>query len=160
MAASETRNILLAIDASENTDYAFEWYCQYLHHPGNYVIACHVPQGFDLEKARSLLAKGGEMTDQMEKAYAKITDLEAKYISRLKENKIQGRVLSVPSKNAGETLVKVAREEQVFAVLMGTRGLSKLKKVILGSVSDHVVQQADCPVIVVRKPSSGKCEKV
>lgn len=36
---------------------------------------------------------------------------------------------------------------------MGTRGRNKLKKVLLGSVSDHVVKNADIPVIVVRKKS-------
>jgi len=155
MADKGKRNILLAIDASEVTDYAFEWYIQYLHHPANYVIACHVPQGFaQLEKAQTVIKKGGEMTEQMEKAYAKIADLEEKFDIRLKDNKIEGRVLSVASKNAGETIVQVARDENAFSILMGSRGLTGLKKVILGSVSDHVMQHADCPVIVVRKPSS------
>ena len=39
------------------------------------------------------------------------------------------------------------------AILMGTRGLTGLKSVVLGSVSHAVLQRADRPVVVV--PSHG-----
>ena len=64
---------------------------------------------------------------------------------------MKGTVLSVPSKNAGQTIIETAHEEGAFAIVMGTRGRSKIKKAILGSVSDYVVQNADIPTIVVRK---------
>ena len=64
-------------------------------------------------------------------------------------------MLSVPSKHAGQTIIDTAREEGAFAIVMGTRGRSKIKKAILGSVSDYVVQNADTPTIVVRKRESG-----
>ncbi len=64
---------------------------------------------------------------------------------------IKGRVLSVPSKTPGQTIIDTAREEGCFAIVMGTRNRSKLQKAIMGSVSDHVIKHADTPVIVVRK---------
>ena len=63
---------------------------------------------------------------------------------------INGTVLSIPAKNAGQAIIDAAAEEGAFAIVMGTRGRNKLKKVLLGSVSDHVVKHADIPVIVVR----------
>ena len=57
----------------------------------------------------------------------------------------------MPSKNPGQTLVESAREENVFAIVMGTRGLSKLKKALLGSTSDFLLAHSEIPVIVVRK---------
>ncbi len=78
---------------------------------------------------------------------------------------MKGRVLSVPSKNPGHTLIESAREEKAFAIIMGTRGLSKIKKALLGSTSDYVLQHSEIPVIVVRKkewerPSTPVCNSL
>ena len=35
-------------------------------------------------------------------------------------------------------------------VIMGSRGLGVVKGVLLGSVSQYVVEQAKCPVLVVK----------
>jgi len=35
-------------------------------------------------------------------------------------------------------------------VVMGSRGLSGLKEIFLGSVSHHVVQKSSCPVMIVK----------
>ena len=35
------------------------------------------------------------------------------------------------------------------AIVVGTRGRGGLKRAVLGSVSDHVVRHAACPVVVV-----------
>ena len=51
----------------------------------------------------------------------------------------------------GEVIVKLADEEQATMIVMGTRGLGKVRRTIMGSVSDYVVHHAHCPVIVCRK---------
>ena len=62
--------------------------------------------------------------------------------------------MSIPSKHAGPTIVEAAHSQNAFTIIMGTRGLSKMKKVLMGSVSDYVVQNADIPVIVIRNRES------
>jgi len=50
-----------------------------------------------------------------------------------------------------ETIVEVGCGEGFDFIVIGSRGLGGLKRVMLGSVSNAVVQQADkCSVIVVR----------
>ena len=61
------------------------------------------------------------------------------YIENVLFFQIKGRVLSIPSKHPGQTLVETSVEEKVFAIVMGTRGLSKLKKALLGSTSDYMM---------------------
>ena len=51
---------------------------------------------------------------------------------------IEGTVISVPSKHPGQTLIAMAREEQAIAIIMGSRGLSKLKKVRYGTEKFHL----------------------
>jgi len=44
----------------------------------------------------------------------------------------------------------VAREEDVDIVVVGPRGLGRLAGLLVGSVTDRLVQLADRPVLVVR----------
>jgi len=50
--------------------------------------------------------------------------------------------------DAGTTLCEFAEDRGVGAIIIGSRGNGGLKRAILGSVSDHVVRNAPCPVIV------------
>lgn len=49
-----------------------------------------------------------------------------------------------------EEIVDLARMEHVDMIVMGCRGLSPIKELLLGSVSDKVLHTAPCPVLVVR----------
>lgn len=53
----------------------------------------------------------------------------------------------------GELILKVADEESVQLIVMGSRGLGKLKKVILGSVSDYVLNKGNVPVLICKRAS-------
>ena len=37
-------------------------------------------------------------------------------------------------------------------IVTGTRGMGKVRRTILGSVSDYLVHHAHCPVVVCRRP--------
>jgi nucleotide-binding universal stress UspA family protein len=47
-------------------------------------------------------------------------------------------------------LVWVAEQLGVDAIVVGSHGKGRLKRLVLGSVSEHVVRHAPCPVLVVR----------
>jgi nucleotide-binding universal stress UspA family protein len=49
-----------------------------------------------------------------------------------------------------EAIMKVASKHQTDLIVMGTKGLSAIARVLLGSVSTRVVQHASCAVLVVR----------
>jgi len=48
----------------------------------------------------------------------------------------------------GHAICAYAREHDAQAIVLGTRGQRGLKRALLGSVSDHVVREAPCPVVV------------
>ncbi len=54
---------------------------------------------------------------------------------------------------AEEALVTVAKRDEVDLVVVGSRGLSGLSRVLLGSVSEFVAQHAHCSVLVSRRPT-------
>ena len=49
-------------------------------------------------------------------------------------------------------IAEEATEEKVDMIVMGSRGLSGLKHLLLGSVAERVVQKAHCPVLTVNHP--------
>lgn len=51
---------------------------------------------------------------------------------------------------AGPMLCRVAGEVHASALIIGSRGRGGLKRALLGSVSDYVVRNAPCTVIVSR----------
>jgi nucleotide-binding universal stress UspA family protein len=52
-----------------------------------------------------------------------------------------------------ETILQVARDERVDVIVMGTHGRAGLGRLILGSVAEKIVRQAEVPVVTVRTPT-------
>lgn len=50
----------------------------------------------------------------------------------------------------GPTIIAAAEAERADLIVLGTHGRQGLTRFLLGSVSDHVVRHARCPVLVVR----------
>lgn len=51
----------------------------------------------------------------------------------------------------GPAICHLATELSADAIVIGSRGRGGLKRAVLGSVSDHVVRHAPCPVLVTRQ---------
>ena len=48
------------------------------------------------------------------------------------------------------SIIRAARENDIELIVMGTRGLTGLRELAMGSVAHNVTSAADCPVLVVR----------
>ncbi|KAE8690456.1 ubiquitin-conjugating enzyme E2 32 [Hibiscus syriacus] len=51
-----------------------------------------------------------------------------------------------------EKLCEAIDKIPLSCLIVGNRGLSKLKRVLLGSVSNYLVNNGSCPVTVVKTP--------
>lgn len=49
---------------------------------------------------------------------------------------------------AGHAICRMAEEESATVIVIGSRGHGGFRRAVLGSVSDHVVRHAPCPVVV------------
>jgi len=50
--------------------------------------------------------------------------------------------------DAGVAICQLAVDLSAQAIVMGSRGRGGLRRAVLGSVSDHIVRHAPCPVVV------------
>ena len=50
----------------------------------------------------------------------------------------------------GAAICQLAAELSAEAIVIGNRGRGRVKRVLLGSVSDHVVRNAPCSVVVTK----------
>lgn len=49
-----------------------------------------------------------------------------------------------------ERIVEAAKKDQVDLIVMGNRGFSPIKRFFVGSVTQKVISEAPCPVLVIR----------
>jgi nucleotide-binding universal stress UspA family protein len=61
-----------------------------------------------------------------------------------------GEIRRISSGKTAEQIVEVASTSQAGLIVMGTRGMTELKSLVLGGVANKVVHQAHCPVLLVR----------
>jgi len=49
-----------------------------------------------------------------------------------------------------EKIVETAKNGNYDLIVMGNRGFSKIKRFFVGSVTQRVISEAPCPVLVIR----------
>ena len=144
----EIRTILVPIDFSSHAGAVLEWAAHLAEEHGSKLVllhAYHLPVDFQ----------------QLEGAYLPPdfwTQVKADSSANLERSAatLRERGLTV------ETVVRegypaTAIEEEARArhadlVVIGTRGHSGLKHLLLGSIAERVVQKAPCPVLAVKTP--------
>ncbi|MCW3994244.1 MAG: universal stress protein, partial [Candidatus Bathyarchaeota archaeon] len=70
------------------------------------------------------------------------------------ENKVKAEGIQVETLlREGHTvqeILKIAQDSKFDLIVMGARGISKIREMFLGSVSDGVIRNAPCPVLVTK----------
>ncbi|KXJ07043.1 putative universal stress protein SSP1056 [Exaiptasia diaphana] len=152
------RKILLAVDGSDHCKAAFDFYVDNLHRPDDILILCHTlelppkpPVPFpDVGKYKE------EWKAIIERHRNESKDLLGSYLEMWESAKgINCRPIILDGHKPGQVIIEEAVNENVDAVIIGARGLGKLRRTVLGSVSDFVVHHCPVPVTVV-PPESWK----
>eukprot|EP00918_Siedleckia_nematoides_P004263 GHVU01009528.1.p1 GENE.GHVU01009528.1~~GHVU01009528.1.p1 ORF type:complete len:184 (-),score=25.57 GHVU01009528.1:1117-1611(-) len=153
------RFILLAVDTSENSKYMFQWFLDNILRSDDMVILTHCPEA---PKLPTLTFKSGmtppvdEWKKILDETNSRTRSLEEDYEGTCIQKKLRYKVRGESYKKPGEGILKIADSENVDMIVMGTRGISGLKRVVMGSTSEYVVKNAKCPVIVVPKFQESK----
>jgi nucleotide-binding universal stress UspA family protein len=80
-----------------------------------------------------------------------LADREAERVVQEAARQLQADEHRVEHGDVGPTICQVAEEEGADLVVLGTHDRGRWSRLWFGSVSDHVVHNAPCPVLVVRR---------
>ena len=84
----------------------------------------------------------------------KMRDEGGRYLNKIEtkanEKKVQIKIDIISSTNISGGILDYAEENIIDLIVIGTRGGSGFKRLLLGSVASHLVTYAYCPVLVVK----------
>ena len=85
-----------------------------------------------------------------EETQTEIRVILEKHKQMLEDAGVNYKLREERTERPGPRLVKIANSENFDLVVMGTRGLGAARSIMLGSVSSHVIENVDMPVMVVK----------
>ncbi len=97
----------------------------------------------------SLLLPGGRFRARVDQVRERREQQAQALVERGREAGVEVSFL-VWTGDPGDQIVSAAEAERVDMVLVGSHGRGAVGRLFLGSVSEHVVRNAPCPVLVVR----------
>jgi universal stress protein A len=93
--------------------------------------------------------------------FADIRDAASQQLAEWQEKHVPAGIsvaASTMSESPSEAIITVAKEIGADLIVMGTRGLSGFKHIMVGSVAERTVRLAPCPVMTVHAPESRSVE--
>ena len=141
--------ILIALDASEHSERALDFVTRMRWPAGSRVMVLSVLQ--PVAGTLSAFEPGVASAGLLEEQRGRLEEVVARAEGTLRESgfSTEGRVVAGDPR---EALVQTARSERADLLVVGSHGHSGLTKLMLGSVSSHVVTHAPCSVLVVKQP--------
>ena len=137
------KKILIAIDGSDYSHLIVDKAIEYvtLFKADTILVYCH--RKFPTIKGQPY--KDEEISTIMIES----EKLVGPFLQRLRDAKIpvEERIMEEP---AGTVISEIARIEKCDLIIMGSRGLTNLASLIVGSVTNRVLQTAPCSVLVIR----------
>ncbi|NEU31463.1 universal stress protein [bacterium LRH843] len=151
------QRILVAIDGSDGSKQALESAVELVGNSTKELTLIHVIKGSPITSVYGVADVGYVHTELLEH---KETEMKGESILRkaqldiLRKKPVEVESININTEllegDAAVTICDYAEMNDIDLIIIGNRGLSGLKKLVLGSVSKTVTSEANCSVLVVK----------
>ncbi len=136
--------ILFATDLSAGSDAAFEYATALARDSGALLLIVHV------EEFPVAYAAGEMVTMPVDFPNPVLREVLERVVPSDKSIRYEHRLMLG---NPAELIVRLAAEQHVDLIVIGTHGRTGLSRVLMGSVAESVLRHAKCPVLAVKSAS-------
>jgi nucleotide-binding universal stress UspA family protein len=151
--------ILVPLDGSEHSQRALETAIEIAKKFSSHIVLLHVysvtvtpvivPEPTTVTPAGVPVATSAEVAKMVDAARDFGREILAEGKRKVQDEGIEADTV-LREGNSAQEIVKLAREGQFGLVVVGARGIHKIREILMGSVSEGVAKNAPCPVLVVK----------
>lgn len=154
---SHQRTICVCIDYSESAAFAVEWTIkEFARKESDLIVLIHVrpemtphiPFGMGM----GYTDQGGVLTELENQEKLKSHDLLRKLAGNVKDAGFSVRAVALIG-DPREEIIRKTEELEADVLIVGSRGLGALKRMVLGSVSSFLTHNSTVPLIIVKEKS-------
>jgi nucleotide-binding universal stress UspA family protein len=136
--------ILVPVDGSDQARQAAQWASRRAAESDGTVTLLHV-HAIPATEAMGMAKLSREQISAIEERHATPSFEGAREVMD-----IEPADTMIAMGDPGAEIVGIAKKHGFEHIVMGSRGLSPLRELLLGSVSEHVIRKSHCPVTIVR----------
>ncbi|KAI5659317.1 hypothetical protein M9H77_28110 [Catharanthus roseus] len=166
--------VMIPLDESEGSFYALKWVLDHLFNSPtaptttttdlaqssqeaepHLITIVHVRQPFTpfIYPAGPVVYATPMVVDAVRKANEEIaTRIFSRALHMCKDQKMVKAETLVLEGDPKDRICEVADEQHFDLLVIGSRGLGKIKRAFLGSVSDYCAHHVKCPILIVKPP--------
>ena len=154
---SKEKTVLVAIDPSEHSMRAFNWYLEHFYRSDQIIGLAHIythPEHHEFGRRHGNALEGIECQqhdEDVKKVEQDHVELVKKYEEICKAKGLRYREFCMERKSSvGEAICDIAKENSgISCIVMGQRGHGAIKRALYGSVSEYVLHHAHTTVVIV-----------
>ena len=139
----EVKKVIIPVDFTSTMNKVVDYATSIANQLGAEIIFFHVVndfQGYDMMLVHPSFETMRKDLEQ--KSNERMANLVEDYKGVKKG--VSGKVVSG---DAGDEIVKLAKEEQADMIIIGTHGTKGLERILMGSTAEYVVKKASCPIL-------------
>jgi nucleotide-binding universal stress UspA family protein len=149
------KKILVAVDGSVSSEKALAYGVHLAKLENSKLSIVHIIDDIKMAGAIGLQARYGnaklvEGYNRARTEWAREWMKSFEEVARKGQVNVNSEILYDTGKSEAGVIIDYARDNNIDVIVMGTRGQSKFKRLLIGSVANKVFQHAHCTVTVVR----------
>ena len=143
---TQYQNILLAVDGSKEAEYAFKKAITISLQNNAHLKICHV---IDTSIMTTPFDNISLTVSETMLDYGK--NLVNNYVDLAKEQGL-ANISGILEQGNPKTIIskKIAPKHNIDLIVCGATGLNTIERLLIGSVSEHIIRYASCDVLVIR----------